>query len=29
MKVTGKLATEPENKENHPIFQWGRWQRYP
>lgn len=29
MKVTGKLAIEPENKENHPIFQWGRWQRYP
>ncbi len=28
MKMTGKLATEPENKENHPIFQWGRWQRY-
>ncbi len=22
MKVTGKLATEPEDKENHPIFQW-------
>ncbi len=29
MKVTGKLTTEPENKENHPIFQWGKWQHHP
>ncbi len=25
----GKLDLELGNKENHPVYQWGKWQRHP